>query len=147
MDAESSPRITLPPVTLRQAEALVGLAYVPGTFDCAHLAVLAQEYLFGRQVRLPNTGLHPQGARGQAAAIRRHCDQLATHVEEPQTGDVVLFIEEVEGGVRWHIGTVILELGQRWVLHTTQAQGASVLQRMDDCLRAGLWVEGFYRWR
>ena len=41
---------SLPAVTLRQAEALVGLEHVPGRFDCMHLAVLAQQVLFSRVV-------------------------------------------------------------------------------------------------
>lgn len=149
--ADDQARITLPAVTLRQAEALVGLAYVDGEFDCAHLAVMAQEYLFGRTVHLPLKGRHPAGRAGQAAAILRHRDELASRLEEAAdvaTGDAVLFtFEDVDGRVCWHIGTLLLQGGERWVLHTSEALRSSVLQRLDDCMRDGLFVEGFYRWR
>lgn len=132
-------------VTLRDAEALVGMPYVEGTFDCAHLAVLAQHTLFGRDVLIP--GRHPAGLRTQAAAIARLRFTVAEQVDLPATGDVALFIAEAAAGaLQWHIGTVFLHGGDQWVLHT-RADDASRLQRVADVLRFGMLLEGFYRWK
>ena len=135
------------PVTLRQAETLVGITYVDGEFDCMHLALLAQRQLFGRDVAWP-TRPHPRGRRIQAALIARHCDALAAAIERPDTGDAVLFTEpDAKGGRRYHIGTLFLDRGELWVLHTNALVGSSLLQRIGDCLRSGLRLEGYYRWR
>jgi hypothetical protein len=133
-------------VTLRQAEALVGIEYVAGQFDCMHLAVLAQRMLFNRQIAWPER-THPRGKLGQAVAVQRHCDELAQRLDDgtpPETGDAVLW-RRPDGG--YHIGTVFEQCGQRWVLHADQSLGSSVLQRMADTAAQGLQVEGFYRWR
>lgn len=145
----NSPAV-VPAPTLHQAEALVGLPYVPGHFDCGHLAVLVQERLFGRAVDLPLPGPRPSSPVGQARALARCrealCNPLADALRA-QTGDVVLFIEEAPGGgVQWHIGTVFKTPAELWVLHIRDG-GSSVLQRLADCLRHGLMLEGFYRWK
>lgn len=132
---------------LRRAEALVGLCAVPGEFDCAHLARLAQAQLFGRELDWPLPGPHPRGARGQAAAMRRWRDALAVRVEVPRSGDAVLFEQPAARGGEWHIGTLLIEGGERWVLHTHGGAQRSVLERLVDCRRRALRVEGFYRWR
>lgn len=136
---------------MREAEQLVGMDYVDGRFDCAHYAVLVQQRLWGRTVHLPLGGArHPRGARSQVAAINRHRDELAERVVgEPQSGDAILFQEDDEDGRdwHWHIGTLLVRwTGERWVLHLP-AYGTSVLQRVSDCQRRGLRVEGYYRWR
>lgn len=131
---------------LRRAEALVGLPYVEGEFDCGHLTVLAQEVLFGRQVTLPLSGPHPLTPRAQAAAVVRCRAELGTRTHEPESGDAVLFTETSEHATLWHVGTLLAEGGQRWVLHT-RAGGWSLLSRLDDCLLQGLRLEGFYRWK
>lgn len=137
-------------VTLRQAEALVGLEYRAGEFDCMHLAVLAQRVLFGRTVAWLEQA-HPRGVRHQAALIGKHCAELASRLgdaDAPATGDAVLWTwDDAAGGQGWHIGTLIMSGGVRWALHTSEAMGASVLQRLADLPAQGLRLEGFYRWR
>lgn len=138
-----------PWVTLRQAETLVGLTHVPGRFDCMHLALLAQRQLFGRAVPWPQQA-HPLGRRHQAAMIRRHCADLARPLaddEPPATGDGVLWtVDAGTAGRGYHIGTLFVQAGERWVLHTSEDLGQSVLQRLRDCPAQGLRLEGFYRW-
>jgi hypothetical protein len=132
-------------VTLRQAEALVGLPCVPGRFDCMHLAVLAQRVLFNRLVQW-QLDAHPLGRRHQAALVQRHCDELADRLpldEPPVSGDAVLWLR-ADGG--YHIGTLLVQAGRRWVLHTSEATGSSVLQQLADTAAHGLRLEGFYRW-
>ena len=138
-----------PLVTLRQAEVLVGLAYVPGRFDCMHLALLAQRQLFGRDVPWPRQA-HPQGRRHQAAMIQAHCAELARPLadwEQAETGDGVLWtVDAGAAGRGFHIGTLFVQGGERWVLHTSIELDMSVLQRLSDCASHGLRLEGFYRW-
>lgn len=132
-------------VTLRQAETLVGIPYVEGSFDCVHLVALTHQQLFGRTVPIPQ--LHPRGRRGQAAVIARLTSAVVERVAEPATGDVGLYIEtEDDGGERFHVGTVFLQAGERWLLHAHATSGFSVLQREGDALRMGLRLDGYYRW-
>lgn len=143
----STPTAT-PAVTLRRAEALVGLPYVEGSFDCMHLAVLAQRELFGRVVAWPDARRHPAGRRTMAAAIARHRETVADPVARPAAGDAVLFLQRVHGEVQWHVGTLLTDAaGCLWVLHASAAAGASLLETLADCVAAGFAVEGFYRWR
>lgn len=132
-------------VTLRQAEQLVGIPHVNGSFDCMHLAVHAQRELFGRNVGW-SEARHPCGSRGQAAWIQRHRAALADPVEDPQTGDVGLYTETVDGSTHYHIATVFIERGERWLLHSRDG-GTSILQREADAIRSLLRLEGYYRWR
>ena len=63
------------------------------------------------------------------------------------TGDAVLWQAGIGSDAQhWHIGTLFVALGERWVLHTTAALGASVLQPLAECGAQGLHFEGFYRW-
>lgn len=135
-------------VTLRDAEAFVGLAYTPRTFDCMHLALLVQDRLFGRSIRDPLAAVHPEGVRSQARAVLMHREALADLVSHPQTGDAVLFVEpDAAGRVNYHIGTCFMDPAQRlWVLHT-RLHGSSLLQPLSVCKQQGLQVEGFYRWK
>lgn len=137
-------------VTLRDAEALVGLPYRAGRADCMHLAVLAQRQLFGRVVRWPADARHPLRAADQVETIGRHLADLARPLQpcEPAiTGDAVLWQAGIGSDAQhWHIGTLFVALGERWVLHTTAALGASVLQPLAECGAQGLHFEGFYRW-
>lgn len=138
-------------VTLRDAEALVGVPYVDGEADCMHLALRAARELFGRDVAWPMRR-HPSGGQRQTALMKRHAADLARGLgehEQPVSGDLVLWTRPHEGGSqhrRWHVGTVILGDGRRWVLHTSQAMGGSVLQPLEATAAQGLKFEGFYRW-
>ena len=139
---------TARPVTLRQAQALVGLPYVAGTNDCMHLAVRAQRELFGRTVAWPGDARHPAGRRTMAAAIARQREAMADPVARPAAGDAVLFLQRAGADLLWHVGTLLTDAaGSLWVLHASAAAGASLLEPLADCRAAGLAVEGFYRWR
>lgn len=135
-------------VTLRDAEPFVGLPYVPGSFDCMHLALEVQAKLFGRYIRDPLGAHHPCGTRAQERALHLHRETLAELVAQPQTGDAVLFVEPQAGGqLGYHIGTVFMDHTQRcWVLHT-RFPHSSLLQPLSVCQNLGLQVEGFYRWK
>lgn len=138
----------LPATTLRQAEALVGLPYVPRTQDCMHLVLRAQRDLFGRAVGVP-AGAHPLHPHRQArlivAGIGRLVRPLAAD-EAPADGDLVLWQADGDLGTHWHAGTLLLHGGEQWVLHTSEELGASVLQRLAECRMWGLRLEGIYRW-
>ena len=96
---------------------------------------------------LAAAGSHPRGARSRAAAILRWREQLTDPVATPAPGDVVLFMQFVDGHADWHIGTVLMHLGQPWVLHTNDHIHASVLEPLWRCRLRGMHVEGYYRWR
>lgn len=134
-----------PAPTLRQAEGLVGLTYVPGRFTCMHLALLAQRELFGRDVAPQLAGRLPVRGEDQGRLLARWREVVASPVVDARTGDAVLF-KDGGGEWEWHIGTLFVEGGEHWVLHTHQGIGASVLERLRDTPRRGLRVEGFYRW-
>lgn len=134
--------------TLRDAEALVGLPYLPGVQDCMHLALRAQAHLWGRTIVLP-VSRHPVAPRQQARLIEAGIGTLARPLaadEAPEPGDLVLWLAASPLGPHYHVGTLLLQGGERWVLHTSQELGASVLQRLADTRQWGLHLEGLYRW-
>lgn len=134
-------------VTPRQAEALVGLPFVDGEFDCVHLAVRAQADLWGRVVRWPAGTRHPRGRRGQAAEIERTRDQVVDAIDVPESGDIVLMRQRLANGAfQYHVGTLIIHAGQRWVLHVFEGHH-SVLQPEADVYIDGTSRDGYYRWR
>ncbi len=134
--------------TLRDAEALVGLAYVPGYQDCMHLAVRAQRMLWGRRVAWQRVR-HPVSRRLQLQLVQAGIGTVARPLaddEAPQAGDVVLWLAPVGDAQQYHLGTLFFHAGESWVLHTSAEIGASVLQRLTECPMWGLHLEGIYRW-
>lgn len=131
-----------------QAQRYVGTAYEPGVFDCADLAVKVQAEVFGRAVGLPQDRPRPGGVRGQAREIRRLQVALASRIAGPLTGCGVLMFERQACGVLlWHIGTVFVQGSVVWVLHNSAKLGSAALQRLDDLVRYGLRVDGYYAWK
>lgn len=138
---------------LRRAEMYVGRTCLPGRFDCVHLAVLVQEEVFGRKVGRLTRERHPVSPVAQHLLIEACRDTLADQVEEPDTGDVVLFkhAAHVRGTDLvdvWHVGTLFLDgLGQPWVLHTHDGCRSAVLEPQYSCKARGLRLDGYYRWK
>lgn len=130
--------------TAAQINALVGLPYEEGRFDCAHFVAHVQKELFGRDVVLP--GHHPRGALTQAAAIQRHTAELAVRVnrEDAVDGDLIL-IKNMEGTT--HVGTLLFIDGAACALHNSISFGHSNWQKLSDLPRFGLFIEGIYRWK
>ena len=124
------------------AQGYVGRAYVPGVYDCAHLAADVQREVFGRAIHLPTR--HAKGRAGQAAQINAH-RTLAEHVQAPVHGGAVLFTSCGDGGELWHIGTVFVR-AEPWVLHNSAVMGSACLQRLKDFPARGQRIEGFYKW-
>lgn len=139
---------TMPAVTVRDAERLVGLAYVPGHQDCMHLAVRAQRELWGRTVAWQRVR-HPVSRRLQRQLIQAGIGTVARPLaegEQQQAGDVVLWLASEASGQHYHLGTLLMHGAEPWVLHTSAELGASVLQRLNECPMWGLQIEGVYRW-
>ncbi|TXI23129.1 MAG: peptidoglycan endopeptidase [Roseateles sp.] len=129
-------------VRARDALALLDLPYST-TFDCGHLVIRAQRELFGLDLALAQQ--HPAGRRGQAALLGQLTAELAERVAVPATGDVALYVQDdADGGWHYHLGVVIMELGEAWLLHLP-ANGRSLLQRERDARVHGLRLEGYYR--
>lgn len=131
--------------TARDAERFIDLPYSEQDFDCGHLTVLVQKELFGRDLDLPLR--HPRGRRGQAVMIGRISQTLVDSVDQPETGDIALYTQPCEdGGEQYHLGTVFVLCGERWLLHVQFGQ-RSVLQREREATRLGLHLQGYFRCR
>ena len=130
------------------AQSYVGREYVPGHYDCAHLAIDVQREVFGRQIALPACmAEHRLGRAGQAAQIRAASAELATRVQEPVHGGAVLITTPVDTGLQWHIGTVFVRDAEVWVLHNSHTMGSACLSRLRDFAWRGQRIEGFYAWK
>lgn len=139
-----------PTPTLRDAEHLVGIPYVPGTQDCMHLYIRAAAELFGRQVRMPGRR-HPVAGARQAAwmgAVQDGQFEPVAAGDAARSGDLVLWLAQGDRGAHFHVGMLIVDqpTGEAWVLHSEAGIGASVLQRLADTRLAGMRLEGLYRW-
>lgn len=130
---------------MARLEAYVGRPYVPGTYDCAHLAADVREDLFGRSIDLPSA--HPGGTAGQRKVINALRDDLAIRIEVPFPGCAILLSEPTAEGDLLHIGTVGLRLGEVWVLHNSAKLGSAHLQRLTALHRYGMRFEGYYAWK
>ena len=81
----------------------------------------------------------------QIATVR---DALATRIQDPAHGCVVLLTTPLDGGqLAWHIGTVFVYRGDVWVLHNSHAMGSASLNRLRDFAWRGQRIEGFYKWK
>ena len=126
------------------AQSYVGVDYVPGVYDCAHLFLDVQRQVFGRAVQLPTE--HPQGRAGQAAQVQRLRDEIAVRIPEPEHGCAVLITSPDDAGQWiWHIGTVFVFRGDTWVLHNSRIMGSASLNRLRDFAWRGQKIEGFYQ--
>lgn len=131
------------------AQSYVGIDYVPGQYDCAHLFLDVQRQVFGRTVTLPQSAqTHAQGRAHQAAQISAARDALAQRIQEPVHGCGVLITSPNEAGqLLWHIGTVFVYRGDVWVLHNSAVMGNASLNRLRDFAWRGQRIEGFYSWK
>jgi len=127
------------------AQGYVGREYVPGQYDCAHLAIDVQREVFGRHISLPAP--HRLGRAGQVAQIRALRDELAVRIGNAVHGCGVLITTPLDAGPQWHIGTVLIHRGETWVLHNSAHIGSAALNRIADFARRGQRIEGFYRWK
>jgi hypothetical protein len=132
------------PSHFAQAQAFVGMPYVPGQFDCADLAVRVQRDIFGHAIALPAHGHTRQAQGAQIQALRL---DLAQPVDAPHTGCAVVLTRGDSAGTLWHIGTVFVDSLQTWVLHNSQHLRSAALQRLDWLQRTGFVVEGYYKWK
>jgi len=127
---------------LERIEALVGMPYDARRMDCADLAMLVQQQVFGRQVLLPGRRPRPLQTGAQAEAVHTYAQQLATPVDVPQDGDAVL-MREVGAERAGHIGTYFFLNYTPHVLHVAAwMQGGSTLHKLQDLSGLGLTVEG-----
>lgn len=130
------------------AQSYVGLPYVDGEFDCAHLYLKVQREVFGRELVLPtHHEMHRKGHMSQGAQIRAARDELAVQIKEPTHGCAVLMVGPSEVGELWHIGTVLDHNGHWWVLHNSRPMGGVALNNLRDFAWRGQRIEGFYEWK
>ena len=139
----------LPAPTVAVAERYVGMAYIPGQFDCADFTALVQREVFGRGMPLPPHADRPQGSAGRRRLIGAMRQEIARPVAVPEVGAVVLISQPLQNAVSadqvlWHIGTLFDHMGQWWMLHNVQDMGGVFLQQLDDVKRRSGHVEGYY---
>ncbi len=142
------------------SEGYVGLPYIPGAHDCAHLVERVQREVFGRAVALPtdragwrSRELSAQISEAAPGLARRRVDLDTAH-----DGDPVLMIG---AGRLNHIGVLVTPFGQPVavqptalrdsvaecsVLHNFIRARQVVLTRVRDLPRWGLELEGVYAW-
>jgi len=155
------------------SEGYIGLPYIPGAHDCAHLVERVQREIFGRAVAVPaersgwrSRELSAQIAEAAPGLARRRTgepqawDPRAVLQEQDDAcdGDPVLMIG---AGRLNHIGVLVTPLGQPVavqptalresvaecsVLHNFVRARQVVLTRVRDLPRWGLELEGVYAW-
>lgn len=129
----------------QKLQAYVGREYIPGLYDCAHLARDVQRDQFGREIALP--GVHPGGQAGQRRVILEMREELAQRIDVPFPGCAVLLSEPTDTGELLHIGTVALRFGEPWVLHNSAKLGSAQFKSLADLQRMGLRFEGWFAWK
>lgn len=131
--------------TAADLDPYVGIPYDARRMDCADLVLLVRERMFGQPCALAGHRPRPLHDDAQALAIGAALGKVAVRTELPQDGDLVLMYspgQEQPG----HVGTWFLLDYEPWVLHCSNALGASRLHRMRELSGLGLRVEGVYRW-
>lgn len=120
----------------------IGLPYRVGEFDCAHLVERVEREVFGRAIDLPKDRISDR-AREFSRQIGAHLPAFARRSDAPAEGDLVLMV-----GAGWldHIGVLVREAGEQWVLHNFIRARSVVLHRVRDLPRHGLTFEGVYTW-
>lgn len=122
---------------------LLGLQHDDESFNCGHFVIRVQEHLFDLQADLPL--VHPRGRRGRAAMLGRLSREVGRWVDEPVSGDIALYEQDgVDGGSHYHLGVVLRQAGQLWLLHLPE-RGESVMQEESQVVWHGLRRVGFYR--
>lgn len=71
--------------------------------------------------------------------------EVGRWVDEPVSGDIALYEQDgVDGGSHYHLGVVLRQAGQLWLLHLPE-RGESVMQEESQVVWHGLRRVGFYR--
>lgn len=126
----------------RDVDPLVGLPYCADTFDCADFAAHVQQVLFGRTVRLPNG--RARSSRGMAT-LKAEVGAYGTPTDTPCDGDLVLMRDAGQRRAG-HVGVFLRMAHEDWVLHSDEAFGGSVAQRVWELADFGSTIEGYYTW-
>lgn len=121
----------------------MGMPYIAGEQDCAHLVSLVNREVFNREVPIPSE--RETNIFKQTVQINDQLDGLFERVEDHEAieGDVVLMICR---GRLSHTGVLVKINGGRYVLHNVKPHGV-LLQRLSDVERIGLKFEGIYRFK
>lgn len=126
------------------SEAYIGEPYVRGDADCARLLCRVRREVFGLPVPAAAEIERAASRLGRAAQMADGVDAFGVPVNDPEEGDAVLMLCR---GRPSHIGVFCRVDGLRCVLHAMENHGMVVLHRLRDLHRAGLDIEGFYRWK
>jgi hypothetical protein len=142
-----SGRLDLTP-TLLDAQCYVGLPYEDGVFDCADLVALVLREKWAKELPLPPHSERPGGRAGRRRVMSELRAALATRLDAPTHGGIVLMQMPDETGTQaaavWHLGLLFMGHGDSWVLHNARSLGGVWLHRLRELGRLGLHVEGHY---
>lgn len=124
----------------------IGLPYIPGVADCAHLVERVQREVFGRELRLPadRPGWRSRDLSDAIVAAQPDYADRRARAADAQEGDAVLM---VGAGRLNHLGVLVLMGAERHVLHAFVRCRQVVLHRERELERWGLAIEGYYAWR
>src|SRR3989304_5771314 len=104
-------------------------------FDCADLAILVQERIFGHVIIQPDLRKIYQGYEGhvkfkkmsEEIAIHKH--QYVRQTQMPEEGDPVLLTIR---GYMQHVGVFCKPTNEPWILHAADGTGQVVMQRIRE---------------
>jgi len=122
------------------SDQYLGKPYVPGSYDCAHLAIEVAQREFRFHTRLPTQNY--QAARRELGAATELLAEYGVRTEAPIDGDAVI-IRNPAG--RWHIGIFFRWEHQHWVLHNLMRLGVC-RHRIRQLPNLNMAVEGYYQW-
>lgn len=121
----------------------VGLPYVRGEADCAHLVCRVRREVFALPVPAAAMAARAASRLSRSLQLWDGVDALGVETALPQEGDAVLMLCR---GRPSHIGVFCVVDGERCVLHAMENVGQVVLHRLRDLPKCQLLIEGFYRW-
>lgn len=126
------------------SENYIGKPYVKELHDCAAFVANVYEEQFGIKRNLPED--HGSTPAEWSAAISKHLSEFLEPTEKPKDGDVILCRVR---GVDFHLGLLCEIMGERWMLHASNARNlnAVVLTRLDQFRYLGFTVDGFFKVR
>lgn len=122
----------------------IGIEYVRGKSDCAHLVARVRQEVFAKPVPSDTVIERAASRLGRTAQIVDGVDEFGIKTDAPEEGDVVLMLCR---GRPSHVGTYCVVGGEACVLHAMENAGMVVLHRLRDLDRYMLTVEGYYKWK
>lgn len=115
------------------------------TMNCADLALKVQKEVFNKKYDFDYIKPSCDSPFAYSVAIKKNLfDFMESEIKEPYNGCAVLM--KCRNRLN-HIGTYYEYKKNRYVLHTSEAFGSSVIHKISDLKRLFIDIEGFYKWK